>query len=302
MSFDSRLLTGVSVLTAIVENGSLVKAANAMGITASGISRALSRLEARVGARLLHRTTRSVKLSDEGRRFYERVKPSLVAIEEAAVDVSGTTGVVRGLLRVSVAPLVAQRVLAGKLGGFLARHPELSLDLITHEKLGDFVSDRIDVAISFGEPARSSLVARKLVDTRVLTCAAPDYIKRHGRPKHPDDLVRHTCIHFRDPLTGQEFGNWEFHKGRKVVVIKTTSRLMVSDAETMFAECAAGSGIAQVNENAVRELLGRKKLIELFPEWNGETYPLYALYPSRHHQPAKVRAFIDFMIEILSAR
>ena len=100
-------------------------------------------------------------------------------------------------------------------------------------------------------------------------------------------------------LTGQEFDDWEFHKGRKVLVVKTTSRMLISDAGTMFAECAAGSGIAQVNENAVRELLDRGELVELFPEWNGETYPLYALYPSRHHQPAKVRAFIDFVIEIV---
>src|ERR1700752_860663 len=187
MSFDSRLLTGVSVLTAVVESGRLAPTADPLGITASGVSRAVARLEARVGARLLDRTTRSVRLSDEGRRFYERVKPSLTAIEEAAVLASGAANVVRGHLRARVAILVTTRVLAGRLGTFLARYPELSLEIMTDDKTGDLVGDGIDVAISLGDQAAPSLISRKLGDTRSVTVASPVYLKRHGRPKHPDD-------------------------------------------------------------------------------------------------------------------
>lgn len=297
MSFDGRLLTGVSVLTAVVEGGSFVRAADALGITASGVSRAITRLEARVGVRLLDRTTRAVSLSEEGRRFYERVKPSLAAIEEAAVHASGATNVVRGRLRARVAILVTTGVLAGRLGEFLSRYPELSVEIITQDKTGDLVADGVDVAISFGDQAASSLVSRKLLDTRILTVASPAYLKRHGRPAHPNDLKHHSCIHFRDPATGQAF-EWEFHKGRKIVTVETPGRLTLSDGNALLTECVAGTGIAQVFENTVHAFIERGKLVELFPEWNGEIYPLYAFYPSRQHAPAKVRAFIDFMLEI----
>lgn len=298
MAFDSRLLTGVSVLTAIVENGSFAKAADALGITASGVSRALARLEARVGARLLDRTTRSVTLSEEGRRFYERVKPSLAAIEEAAVHASGSANIVRGHLRARVAILVTTRVLAGRLGTFLSRYPELSVEIITDDRTGDLVGDGIDVAISLGDQATPSLISRKLADTRIVTVASPAYLKRHGRPKHPTDLKQHACIHFREPATGRAF-DWEFHKGRKILNVETPSRLILSDGNSLVTECLSGSGVAQVTENTVRDLLDTGKLIDLFPDWNGEIFPLYAIYPSRQHLPAKVRAFIDFVIEIV---
>ncbi len=297
MSFDGRLLAGVSALTAVIEGGSFVKAADALGITPSGVSRAVARLEARVGARLLDRTTRTVSLNEEGRRFYDRVKPSLTAIEEAAIEASGAASVVRGRLRARVAILVATRVLAGHLGTLLARHPELTLDILTQDRTGDLVGDGIDVAISFGDQATSSLVARKLADIRVLTVASPAYLKRHGRPGTLDDLKQHTGIHFRDPATGQAFA-WEFHKGRKVLTVDVPSRLVLSDGNALITEAIAGTGIAQVTENSVRDFVNRGELIELFPEWNGERFPLYAFYPSRH-PPAKVRAFTDFVREPL---
>ncbi len=297
MSFDGRLLAGVSALTAVVESGSFVRAADALGITASGVSRAVARLEARVGARLLDRTTRAVSLNEEGRRFYERVKPSLTAIEEAAIDASGAASVVRGRLRARVAILVATRVLAGHLGGFLARYPDLSLDILTQDRTGDLVGDGIDVAISSGDQATSSLIARKLAHIRVLTVASPAYLKRHGKPAGPDDLKRHVGIHFRDPATGQAFA-WEFHKGQKVLTVDVPSRLVLSDGNALITEAVAGTGIAQVTENSVRDLIKRKELIDLFPEWSGEQFPLYAFYPSRHLS-AKTRAFTDFVRELL---
>src|SRR3984885_14026331 len=125
MSFDGRLLAGVSVLTAVIESGSFARAADALGITTSGVSRAVSRLEARIGSRMLDRTTRSIALTDEGRRFYERVKPSLTNIEEAAITASGAANVVRGRLRVNIDPVVSRLLLAGRLGGFLDLHSEV---------------------------------------------------------------------------------------------------------------------------------------------------------------------------------
>lgn len=296
MPFDGRLLSGVTVFAAIVEGGSFARAAEAIGITTSGVSRAMTRLEARVGARLLNRTTRSVALTDEGRLFYEQVKPSLSAIEDAAIAASGATNIVRGKLRVDIDPVVSNLVLPGRLGTFLDRYPELSLDCITREQISDLVADGVDLAVRFGEPSTSSLVVRKLAELQVVTVATPGYLKRRGCPIHPNDLTDHACIHFRNPSTRQAY-EWEFHKGRKVVGVKTRSRLLVSDAGTMLTECLSGTGIAQVFAVVVRDLLESRKLVQLFPEWSDEKFPLYVYYPSRHHPAPKVRAFVDFILE-----
>ena len=291
---DGRLLTGVTVLDAVIASGGFSKAADALGMSSSGVSHAIARLEARLGARLLDRTTRSVALTDEGRRFYERVRPSLEEIEEAAVDASSAAARVRGRLRVNIDPFFSRLVLAGKLGGFLAKYPELALEMITREHVGDLVADGVDVAVRFGEPISASLIARKLADIQILTVASPRYLKRHGRPQVPQDLPRHSCIDFRDPQTGRAY-DWEFHRNGRILPIKVASRLMLSDAGTMLTECLAGTGICQVLAIAVKDQLAKGRLVNLFPDWADETFPLYALYPSRHHPAAKVRAFIDFV-------
>jgi DNA-binding transcriptional LysR family regulator len=298
MAFDGRLLAGVSVLSAVIEGGNFVRAGLALGLSPSGVSRAIARLEGRVGIRLLDRTTRSVTLTDEGSRFYEEVSPLLAGIEEAATVASGSSVIARGRLRVDIDPFFARLMLAGHLGEFLERHPELSLELTTREHLGDLVADGIDLTMRFGEPQPSSSIARKLIETRILTVAAPSYLSRHGRPKHPSDLTAHACIQFRDPVTQQPFA-WEFHRGREVLPVKTTGRLLVADVGTMLGECLAGAGVAQVMALGVQDLLDEGRLVELFPDWPGELFPLYALHPSRHHPPAKVRAFIEFVLQAL---
>lgn len=298
MTFDGRLLSGVSVLAAVVEAGSFVAAAEALGLSASGVSRAIGRLETRVGIRLLDRTTRSLHLTDEGRRFYQQVAPLLEGIEEAAMQASGSATAVRGRLRVNVDPFFSRLVLAPHLADFLARYPDLEIELITRDEMGDLVADGIDIAVRFGPQPASSLIVRRLLETRILTVATPLYIARHGRPKTPEDLVRHACIQFRDPRTGRPF-EWEFHTRRKVVPVATKGNLTLSDVGTMLGACLAGAGIAQVMALGVQDFLDRGQLIDLFPDWPDETFALYAVYPSRRHPPAKVRAFIDFCIETI---
>jgi len=291
---DGRLLSGVTVLDAVIESGGFSRAGEALRISPSGVSHAIARLEARLGVRLLDRTTRSVALTDEGRRFYARVRPSLEEIEQAAADASGARARVRGRLRVNIDPLFSRLVLAGRLGGFLEKYPELSLETITREHVGDLVADGVDVAVRFGEPRGAALMSRKLADIGVQTVASPDYLARHGRPRTPQELTKHQCIDFRDPQTGRPY-EWEFHRKRQIVRVDIASRLALSDAGTMLAECLAGTGICQVLTIAVKDELKERRLVNLFPDWPDETFPLYALYPSRHHPPAKVRAFIEFV-------
>jgi len=299
MAFDGRLLSGVTVLAAVVEAGTFGRAAEALGLSTSGVSRSISRLEARIGARLLDRTTRSLTLTDDGRRFYEQVGPHLDGIEEAAVIASGSTNVVRGRLRVNVDPFFSRIALAQRLTSFLDLYPDLTLELIMRDNVGDLVADGFDLAIRFGDPPGGSLIARKVIETRILTVASPSYVERHGRPKHPTDVTKHARILFYNPVSGRPF-EWEFRNKREVVDIAATGRLLVSDVGTMIGACVAGAGIAQIMGIGTQPLMTAGALIDLFPDWAGEVYPLFALYPTRRHLAAKVRIFIDFCVDVLS--
>ena len=298
MAFDGRLLAGVGVLAAVVEGGSFVRAAEALGLTASGVSRAIARLEGRLGIRLFDRTTRSLKLTDAGARFYREVGPLLEGIDDAAGAASGSAAVVRGRLRINVDPFFARLMLAPRLAELSRRYPELELELLTRDGIGDLVAEGIDLALRFGPPPGASPVARLLLKTRILTVASPGYLKRHGTPKAPADLAHHACIQFRDPLTGRPFP-WEFHRKRRVFKVDVSGPFVMTDVGTMLEACVAGAGIAQVMEFGAMDYLYRNKLVELFPDWSDETFPLYVFHPSRHHVPAKVRAFIDFCSEMI---
>jgi DNA-binding transcriptional LysR family regulator len=301
MCFDGRLLSGVAVLSAVVESGSFRQAAAALGMSDSGVGRAVARLETRVGIRLLERTTRSRALTEEGRRFYAQVAPGLADIEEAAEELTSAPQSVRGRLRVDVDPFFLRTMLADGLAEFLADYPGIELDLLTRQSVGDLVVDGIDVALRFGAPAlSSSYVARKLLDTRVLTVAAPAYLARRGHPRHPSELVSHDCIHFRNPASNRAFP-WEFHCGAEILTVPTAGRLMVSDVTAMLRACATGAGVAQTIEVGTQDLVRAGQLVELFPHWSDERFPLYALYPSQYAPSARLRCFIDFVVRAIAA-
>jgi DNA-binding transcriptional LysR family regulator len=293
MSFDGRILNGIGVFAAVVETRSFVRASKALGLTPSGVSRAIARLEERLGARLLQRTARSVSLTDEGRRFYESVAPLMQGIEDAASEAVGARAQPKGLLRVSVDSLVARIVIGPRIGAFLRAHPALDLDLVVRDYLGDLVGDGFDCAVRFGDPEPSALVARKLTDTRVVTCASRGYLEERGRPRHPRDLARHDAIQFRDPATGRPY-EWIFVQDGRVLAVTPKARMIANDVTAALAACVAGVGIVQKLEMELRATPGLD-LVDLFPEWGEERFPLYAYVPSRRHTPAKVRAFIDFV-------
>jgi DNA-binding transcriptional LysR family regulator len=296
MAFDSRLLAGIGVLSAVVESGSFIRAGEALGLTPSGISRAVARLEGRVGVRLFDRTPRAVTLTDEGRRFHAQVMPLLAGLEDAASEAAGTVSSVRGRLRVNLDPWIARLVLAPALPGFLEQYPALAIELVVRDTLGELIAEGFDAAVRFGEPEPSGLVARKLLETRILACAAPAYLAKHATPEHPRDLERHECLMFRDPVTGRPF-EWEFRRGAEVVAIKARGRLVVNDLATKLALCIGGNGIAQTIELGLAPIFASGALVQVLPDWAEERFPLYVYYPSRHLPPAKVRAFLDFVVQ-----
>ena len=271
MPYDGRLLSGVTVLMAVVEAGTIVRAAEALGLSASGVSRALSRLEARVGARLRNHTPRSLTLTDEGRRFYERVGQHLDSIEQAAIEASGSANVVRGRLRINVDPFFSRIVLASHVATFLEQHPQVKLELIMRDHVGDLVADGFDLALRFGDPPSGSFVARKLIERASSRWRRPATSRRMAGPS----ILRTSPITPVSPSTTRERTGlrWEFRKGRAVVPVNIVSRLLVSDVGAMLSACEAGSGIAQIMQLGAGDLIESGKLVELFPDWSGELFP-----------------------------
>ena len=303
MSFDTRLLNSLNVLAAVVQAGNFVRAGEAIGLTQSGVSRAIQRLEQQLGVRLLDRTSKIVSLTNEGRRVYQEVVPLLAGLEAAATEIAQSATTVRGRLRINVDPLFSRLMLAPHLGTFLKAYPELSVEIAVHHRLGDPIAEGFDFAVRFGEPEPSSLIGRRLLQARVMTCAAPSYLKERGRPNRPIELVkdRHECILFRDPATGQPFP-WEFHRGKKIVTVPVEGRLVLNDSATLHSLCIAGCGVAQVLDLGITQFLESGGLVNLFPDWSDELFPLYALHPSKNLPPAKVRAFLDFVVSTVNSQ
>lgn len=283
-------------MAAVVDTKSFGGAAEVLDMSQSGVSRAIARLETRLGIRVFERTTRSVRLTDEGRRFYEEVMPLIGALAEVTGSAAGDGQKVRGRLRVNVDPLFARLILGPRLGAFMDEHPELEVELRSKDDLGDLVTDGFDLALRFGHPQPSSLVARKLFETRVFAMASPAYLQRFGHPTDPRELEAppHRCILFREPVSGKAFA-WEFHQRRKKLMVKPQGMLTVNDPGTVYSTCLAGLGIAQLFELGLEEFIASKRLVQLFPEWSDHRFPLYAYYPSRHHVPAKTRALLNFV-------
>ena len=301
MRFDEQTLSDSHVFVAVVRCGSFANAARSLNLSQSVASRAVARLEKRLGVRVLDRTTRSVSLTDDGRGLFERLEPLLQGFEDAFTSIAEEQSRVRGRLRVKIHPTLAHVINGKQHKAFLESYPELSLELISSDKLGDLVGEGIDIALHVGELPSSSLIAKRLLDTRVITVAAPGYLAKHLKIAHPSDLLKqdHTLINYRNPETGRTF-QWEYHRGRKIVKIATSGRLIVSDIVNLHGICLAGWGIAQVLEVAVKPMLETGALVKLLPEWGDERFPIYAVYPSRNYVPPKVRVFIDFVSSAVS--
>jgi len=296
MGYDERILGGIGVLAAVTEAGSFARAAEVLALTPSGVSRAVARLEERVGVRLFDRTPRSVTLTEEGRRLHMQLMPLLDAIEEAAADVAGASARVRGRLRVSIDPWFSRMVLGPKLPTFLSRHPDLALELTVSNHREDMMAG-VDVAVRFGPPDASSLVVRKLLETPVATYAAPSYLARRGTPSTPHELAQHDVLLFRDPQTGRPFP-WEFSRDGETFTVEVSGRFTSDDPSTAVAACIAGGGVFQSLALGLSTWLANGELEVILSDWSKETWPLYAYHPSRKFPPAKVRAFLDFVQEI----
>lgn len=296
-SHDRHALDDLGMLRAVIDAGSFLGAGATLGLTQSAVSRAVARLEDRVGVRMFQRSARAIALTEEGRRFYEAVAPHLTAIEDATIEAGDAAKKVRGRLRVNVDGGIGQFVLMPHLASFLERHPELVLELEVRDRMGDLVREGFDVSVRFGTPEASALKSRLLLRSKVVTCASPAYLAAHGTPKHPNEIGHHRVIHMRNPATGAPFA-WEFVRGRKAIPVEPRGQLIVNASGNLISAAVQGQGVAQLIELYVRELLAAGELVQVLPDWADETYPLYAYHHAAQLMSAKVRAFLDFVVAV----
>jgi DNA-binding transcriptional LysR family regulator len=284
----------LKAFVAVVAHGSFAKAASELRISPSTLSQMIRELEARVGVRLLNRTTRSVSLTEAGRRLHDRFKPAMEEMEVAVSDARSLRNSPAGVLRVHMPRLAATAYLAPFLGRFYETYPDIALDLTVSDAITDIVRGGYDVGVRLGELLQADMVAIPLGgEQRQLAVASPAYIAAHGRPEKPTDLLKHRCINWRQPGSTGCY-NWEFVQDGQWFAVAVQGPLAVSHRDFAVAAALQGVGIAFWAEERLRPLIDEGKLVPLLEEWSGSFPGWYLYYPKQRHTPPSIRAFVDF--------
>jgi len=301
-SVDTMQLGSIEQFCKAAELGSFTATAEFFGLTPAAVSRSISRLEQRLGVRLFSRTTRSIKVTDEGRLFWQECQTALEQIAEAERAITGAQTVPSGLLRISVSAAYGTHRLLPLMPQFTKAYPQIEIELSISDKIIDFVDEGFDVAIRLGIQRDSRLVAYKLEDAALGVFATPGYLKKKGTPHGIEDIASHDCIQYVSPNTGRPL-NWLFtgpHGEEIDYVVKSRMRIL-NDALGCVAWVNAGGGLYQTYRFAAASAVERGDLVEVLKESGGRSKPFSIIYPQNRHLSAKVRAFVDFLRSTLRA-
>lgn len=278
-----------------VELGGFSSAARDLGLTPSAISKLVTRLEDRLGVRLLNRTTRRLALTPEGEAYYHRSQRILADIAEAEDEVARFRAQPRGALRINVGTAFGMHQLAPALPGFLARHPEVQVELTMTDRVVDLIEEGADLGIRMGTLPDSSLVARRISEVERVVCAAPSYLKRHGTPKKPQELLRHNCLSMAQ---SPQLRRWPFESRDGVKHVEVSGNVTSSSADALLHLALQGLGIIRLTDVIVGDAIGEGRLVPLLAEVHHvEPVPLHAVYPQGRHRSPRVAAMIDFLVE-----
>ncbi|WP_192884083.1 LysR family transcriptional regulator [Xanthomonas campestris] len=288
----------LAAFTAVATHRSFRRAASEVGLAPSSLSHVISALERNLGVRLLHRTTRSVSLTEAGARLYAKLVPALQDVDQALLELDHFRGGPTGTVRINAPEVVVQLLLQQVVPQVLARYPALSVDLVSEGRLVDIVAAGFDAGIRFSESVPQDMVAVPFGGpARFVAVAAPDYLARAGTPDTPDALQRHACIRHRMP-SGKLY-RWEFERRGEDVVIDVPGRLTLDQIPLMCEAAEGGLGIAYVPEYAVRAALQRGTLVQVLEAWCPAFPGLVLYYPGRRQVPPGLRALIDTLKELL---
>lgn len=281
---------------AVVDAGSFVHAADTLGMSKAAVSRYVAELEARLGVRLLHRTTRRLSLTEEGAVFNARCRELLSGVEEAEAEISSRSGAARGLLRVNAPVSFGILQLSPLWKDFHQLHPQVKINVELSDRVVDVVEEGYDVAIRIASLPSSSLISKRLASTRIILCASPQYLKKHGKPTHPTELAQHQLIGYSYWAGGDA---WHFDGPEGPVSVKINPWIVTNNGDTCRAVALAHQGIMLQPTFLVGDDLASGKLVELLPGYRSIALGIYAVYPTRKHVAPKVRALVNFLEERL---
>lgn len=289
------VLSDMALFVEVGKYMSFRRAAEALDMPSSTVSRRISHLEREIGLRLLHRTTRKVEFTEAGLLYYERCKRIVQEANLAHEQLGDMATLASGLLRASVPVDFATIYLAPALAEFVKDYPNINFELDMSPRRADLVTENVDVAIRIGESADSTLIARKLTQFTAQLYASPNYLKKIGIPEHPSILQHHQCISF--PKTDQ----WALTNGQKQISVKINGRFFLNNIGMMKRLAVLGQGIILIPKSAIEDELRKKELVPILPQWSANTVSVYAITETKL-LPAKIRVFIDFLITYFQSK
>jgi DNA-binding transcriptional LysR family regulator len=288
-------LGAIQVFAQVVESGSFAKAAERLGLSTSATSRHVADLEGHLQTRLLNRTTRRVSLTESGRAFYERAVQLMADLDEAEQEAARAAVVPRGTIRLTTSVNFGVRHLAPAIAEFLAQHAEVRFDVSLSDRMVDLVEEGFDLAVRIGPAGADNLVARKLGETRLVPCASPLYLSAHPAPKTPEELAGHNCFTY-EYLAPRNLWRFRDSSGNERAV-RVAGTLHSNNGDLLAEVAARGAGIVLEPAFIVGPDVRAGRLVPLLQEFTPPPVPIYAVYPSRKHLSAKVRRFVEFLVE-----
>lgn len=288
------------VFARVAELGSYTRAAEQLGVAKGRVSAAVQHLEAQVGTRLLHRTTRQVRLTPDGETFLERGKELLADAEQLQTMFQPASASLKGRVRIDLPNSFARDVVIPRLPELLAAHPLLEVGISSTDQRVDVVREGFDIVLRIGTLASSELVARPLGVLRQSNVASPAYLNAHGTPKTLADLAHHRIVHYA-PRLGTQGAGWEYEEGGQVRVLAMRTAVVVNSTDAYQAACLAGLGLIQAPLRGTRRLVKAGLLVEVLPQHVAPAMPVSLLYPHRRHVPARVQAVMQWMEAIVGA-
>ncbi len=292
-------LVSMSVFVTVVEQGNFTAAAEQLQLSRASASKHIAALENCLGGRLLNRTTRRISLTEAGQAYYERCKQILEDVAEAECVVTGFSSEPRGLLRINAPMSFGTKQFASIVANFCKVHPAIDVELSLNDRIVDVIEEGYDLSIRITQLKDSSLIARKLAPCRLALCASPDYLETHGRPVEPDDLNRHTCLHYAYSEGGK---NWVLSGPDGEHRIRIRPKLTANNGEVLYTAARQGLGIVLLPTFIVGDAIRAGDLEAILPAYPPIEINIYAVYASRQHLSAKVRAFIDFAAKQIGER
>ncbi len=284
-------LDGLAEFCAVIDQGGFTRAAEALGVSPSFVSRRVSDLEARLGVRLLHRTTRQVNLTDIGAQYHERATAVLNDIRDMEADLAERQNRVVGRIRVSAGGLFGEIHVAEALADFAALHPEVEIDLDISARRIDLIREGFDLAVRHGMPDDPDLVVRRIGTRRMIVCAAPAYLQANGTPHAPSDLAEHTC------LSAQR--DWAFVDGDRPMTVRVESRWTCNNGVALVRAARQGLGITRLAETYLARDVAMGRLAPILQEWEVAPQPTVLVYPSRDRMPHRLRTLIGYLVKAL---